>query len=159
MISPPSAAGTRGGSRAIAFCVSQRHADFMAAFFNKHGRRAVAVHAGETSAPRAASLERLSTGQLDVICAVDVFNEGLDLPDLDTLLMLRPTESRIVWLQQFGRGLRKTATHKILKVIDYIGNHRAFLFEAPNIILSQHKSRRSPQSARTGEPGRSYRGG
>ena len=86
---------------------------FMAAFLNTHGRRAVAVHAGAMSAPRAASLGRLASGQLDVICAVNVFNEGLDLPDLDTLLMLRPTESRIVWLQQFGRGLRKTAEHKV----------------------------------------------
>ena len=113
----------------MAFCVSQRHADFMAEYFRTHGRQAVAVHSGETSAPRAQSLELLSAGKLDVICAVDVFNEGLDLPELDTVLMLRPTESRIVWLQQLGRGLRKTADDKVLKVIDYIGNHRAFLLK------------------------------
>ena len=58
-----------------------------------------------SSAPRAKSPDELQAGQLDVICSVDVFNEGLDLPELDTVLMLRPTESRILWLQQFGRGL------------------------------------------------------
>jgi superfamily II DNA or RNA helicase len=81
----------------------------MAGFFREQGLRAVAVHSGDTSAPRAKSLEELQAGHLDVICAVDVFNEGLDLPELDTVLMLRPTESRLLWLQQFGRGLRKTS--------------------------------------------------
>ena len=125
----------RGGTRTLAFCVSQRHADFMADFFRQQGLRAVAVHSGDTSAPRAQSLEELSEGKLDVICAVDVFNEGLDLPELDTVLMLRPTESRILWLQQFGRGLRKTNDGKQLTVIDYIGNHRTFLLK-PQTLFS-----------------------
>ncbi len=115
-----------GQSRTVAFCVSQRHADFMAEFFSEQGLRAAAVHAGDGSAPRARSLERLEAGELDVICAVDMFNEGIDLPHVDTILMLRPTESRILWLQQFGRGLRKQEG-KVLHVIDYIGNHRVFL--------------------------------
>ena len=55
-----------------------------------------------------------------------MFNEGVDLPNVDTVLMLRPTESRILWLQQFGRGLRHQEG-KTLQVIDYIGNHRVFL--------------------------------
>lgn len=125
---------SRGGSRTLAFCVSQRHADFMATYLSRHGKRAVAVHSGETSAPRAQSLEQLSAGHLDVICAVDVFNEGLDLPDLDTVLMLRPTESRIVWLQQLGRGLRRTGDDKVLRVIDYIGNHRSFLMKPRSLM-------------------------
>lgn len=116
----------RGGIKTIAFCVSQRHADFMAKFFREKGKRAVAVHSGGTSAPRALSLGQLQAGELDVVCAVDMFNEGVDLPDVDTILMLRPTESRILWLQQFGRGLR-LQQGKTLKVIDYIGNHRVFL--------------------------------
>jgi superfamily II DNA or RNA helicase/diadenosine tetraphosphate (Ap4A) HIT family hydrolase/HKD family nuclease len=129
----------RGGQhpRCLAFCVSQRHADFMAAFFKEKGLRAVAVHSGPTSKPRAKSLEELSAGHLDVICAVDVFNEGLDLPELDTVLMLRPTESRILWLQQFGRGLRKTAGDKQLTVIDYIGNHRTFLLKPQTLFSLQ----------------------
>ncbi len=115
-----------GGTRTLGFCVSQRHADFMADYFRDAGLRAVAVHAGGTSAPRAHSLEQLQAGDLDVVFAVDMFNEGVDLPDVDTILMLRPTESRILWLQQFGRGLRYRPG-KTLKVVDYIGNHRVFL--------------------------------
>jgi superfamily II DNA or RNA helicase/HKD family nuclease/diadenosine tetraphosphate (Ap4A) HIT family hydrolase len=116
----------RGGTRTLAFCVSQRHADFMKTFFNGNGKRAAAVHSGSTSDARAHSLERLQAGDLDVVCAVDMFNEGVDLPDVDTVMMLRPTESAILWLQQFGRGLRYQLG-KRLKVIDYIGNHRSFL--------------------------------
>jgi superfamily II DNA or RNA helicase len=118
-----------GLQRTIAFCVSQRHADFMADYFLESGLRAAAVHSGPSSAPRAHSLERLEAGELDVICAVDMFNEGVDLPHVDTILMLRPTESRILWLQQFGRGLR-FLPGKTLRVIDYIGNHRIFLTKA-----------------------------
>src|SRR5512143_1005549 len=90
-----------------------------------------------TSVPRAQSLDELSEGRLDVICAVDVFNEGLDLPELDTVLMLRPTESRILWLQQFGRGLRKKKDDKPLTVIDYIGNHRTFLLKPQTLFSLQ----------------------
>lgn len=115
-----------GGIRTLGFCVSKRHADFMAEFFRAAGVRAVAVHSGEGSAPRARSLEELEAGELDVVFAVDIFNEGVDLPAIDTILMLRPTESRILWLQQFGRGLRHRPG-KTLQVIDYIGNHRVFL--------------------------------
>jgi superfamily II DNA or RNA helicase/diadenosine tetraphosphate (Ap4A) HIT family hydrolase len=115
-----------GGKKTIGFCVSLRHADFMSEFFRKAGLRAVAVHSGQSSAPRAHSLEQLQNGDLDIVFAVDMFNEGVDLPDVDTILMIRPTESRILWLQQFGRGLRQRPG-KILRVIDYIGNHRVFL--------------------------------
>jgi superfamily II DNA or RNA helicase/diadenosine tetraphosphate (Ap4A) HIT family hydrolase len=121
----------RAGRRTIAFCVSQIHADFMARYFVEHGVSAKAVHAGPTSAPRAESLEALQDGVLSVLCAVDIFNEGVDVPALDTVMMLRPTESRIVWLQQFGRGLRLNDSDpaKKLNVIDYIGNHRSFLLK------------------------------
>jgi len=121
----------RAGRRTIAFCVSQTHADFMARFLTDNGVTAKAVHAGPTSAPRAESLEALQAGALSVLCAVDMFNEGVDVPALDTVMMLRPTESRIVWLQQFGRGLRldESDSAKKLTVIDYIGNHRSFLLK------------------------------
>lgn len=119
----------RGGQRTIAFCVSQRHADFMASYLRDQGISAVAVHAGPKSAARAESLEELKRGSLAVICAVDMFNEGVDVPELDTVMMLRPTESRILWLQQFGRGLRRSDASKKLTVIDYIGNHRSFMLK------------------------------
>jgi len=78
---------------------------------------------------------------------VDVFNEGLDLPELDTVLMLRPTESRILWLQQFGRGLRKTADDKQLTVVDYIGNHRTFLLKPRDPLQPPFPPSRSPPAA------------
>ena len=69
----------------------------------------MAVHAGAASAPRAHSLVQLEAADLDIVCSVDMFNEGLDVPAIDTVRTLRPTESRIFWLQQFGRGLRHLA--------------------------------------------------
>lgn len=117
----------RGGTKCIGFCCSQKHADFMADFFNRGGVSAVAVHAGSNSAPRATSLQRLAAGEIEVVFAVDMFNEGVDVPSIDTVLMLRPTESTIIWLQQLGRGLRRSESKDRLIVIDYIGNHRIFL--------------------------------
>lgn len=124
----------RGGKRTLGFCCSKRHANFMADFFTEKGVRAVAVHSGKRSAPRASALEALADGQLDIIFAVDMFNEGLDIPNIDTVLMLRPTESSIIWLQQFGRGLRCADGKTDLKVIDYIGNHRAFLLKVRSLL-------------------------
>ena len=123
-----------GGTRTLAFCCSTRHADFMAEHFRAAGIAAVAVHSGAESAPRATSLERLERGELQVVFAVDMLNEGVDLPDVDTILMLRPTESRIVWLQQFGRGLRKAEGKERLRVVDYIGNHRSFLLKPQTLF-------------------------
>ncbi len=124
----------RGGDRTLGFCCSLRHADYMANFFNERGIRAVSVHSGPNSAPRASSLEQLNKGQLDIIFAVDLFNEGVDLPQVDTVMMLRPTESRIIWLQQFGRGLRVAEGKSHLNVIDYIGNHRTFLIKPQTLF-------------------------
>ncbi len=124
----------RGGKRGLGFCVSQRHADFMADFFRSRGMRSVSVHSGPSSAPRALSLEQLDGGDLDIIFTVDIFNEGVDLPNLDTVMMLRPTESRILGLQQFGRGLRRAAGKERLVVIDYIGNHRIFLLKPKTLF-------------------------
>jgi len=115
-----------GGTRILAFCVSISHADDAARFFAEQGYRVVTIHSGPGSAPRAESIGRFEAGELDMIVTVDVFNEGVDIPSVDTVLMLRPTESRVVWLQQLGRGLRRHDAGKRLKVIDYVGNHRVF---------------------------------
>jgi superfamily II DNA or RNA helicase/diadenosine tetraphosphate (Ap4A) HIT family hydrolase len=122
-----------GAQRCIAFCCSQRHANFMAEFFNARGVRSVAVHAGNESAPRTTSLQQLANGEIDVIFSVDMFNEGVDVPNIDTVLMLRPTESTVIWMQQFGRGLRRAPGKPYLKVIDYIGNHRSFLMKLRSV--------------------------
>ncbi len=124
----------RGRQRTLAFCVSQRHADFMAAYFHDNGVAAVAVHSGVNSAPRTRALANLEAGSIAVLFVVDLFNEGLDLPAIDTILMLRPTESVTLWTQQFGRGLRRSGGKSHLTVVDYVGNHRVFL-TAPRVLL------------------------
>jgi superfamily II DNA or RNA helicase len=123
------------GSRTLAFCVSQHHSDFMRDFFQARGIRCASVHSGATSDPRHESIDALRAGDLEVIFSVDMFNEGLDVPDVDTVLMLRPTESPIVFLQQLGRGLRTQEGKTALTVIDFIGNHRSFLLK-PRTLLS-----------------------
>lgn len=123
------------GSRTLAFCVTQLHADFMAQWFREQGVRAVAVHSGPSSAPRTASVRELDAGELDVLFAVDVFNEGLDVPSIDTVMMLRPTSSPVIFLQQLGRGLRLLEDKSSVTVIDMIGNHQSFLLR-PRVLLA-----------------------
>ncbi len=113
-------------TRTLAFCVSIRHAEFMAEYFAGAGVAAAAVH-GRSGMSRGAALEGLRQGSLQVIFSVDLFNEGVDLPEIDTVLMLRPTESKILFLQQLGRGLRRAEGKERLVVMDFIGNHRSFL--------------------------------
>ncbi len=113
-------------TRTLAFCVSIKHAEFMSAFFNGKGVRACAVHS-KSLLRRNEALQQLNSGQLDIIFSVDLFNEGTDLPSIDCVLMIRPTESKIIFLQQLGRGLRLHHDKKHLVVLDFIGNHKSFL--------------------------------
>jgi superfamily II DNA or RNA helicase/SAM-dependent methyltransferase/SOS-response transcriptional repressor LexA len=112
--------------RTLAFCVSTRHADYMADQFALAGVSAAAVYAGSTLG-RTQALEKLQAGELQIVFSVDLFNEGVDLPSIDTVMMLRPTESKILFLQQLGRGLRRSAGKQHLVVLDFIGNHHSFL--------------------------------
>lgn len=116
----------RAQKRTLAFCVSVVHAEYMAAQFGKVGIVAAAVYSG-SALGRSEALERLREGRLSVIFAVDLFNEGVDLPSIDTVMMLRPTESKIMFLQQLGRGLRRSHEKQHLVVLDFIGNHQSFL--------------------------------
>ncbi|MEV4038035.1 DUF3427 domain-containing protein [Streptomyces umbrinus] len=119
-----------GAMRALGFCVTKAHAHFMADFFRKAGFQAAALDSESPAALRAQTLTDLRDGKLQVIFSVDLFNEGLDIPDVDTLLLLRPTNSATIFLQQLGRGLRRTETKPVLTVLDFIGQHRAeFRFE------------------------------
>jgi superfamily II DNA or RNA helicase/diadenosine tetraphosphate (Ap4A) HIT family hydrolase/HKD family nuclease len=136
----------RRGTRTLAFCVSTSHADYMAEFFADAGIACVAAHSGSTSAPRHQAIDQLRNGTLEVLFSVDLFNEGLDVPEIDTVLMLRPTESPVVFLQQLGRGLRTTDGKDKLTVIDFIGNHRSFLLK-PRTLLSLG-TRMVPSTAR-----------
>ena len=118
-------------TRTLAFCISKKHADFMANFFNKMGIKAASVHSDSTLR-RNEAISALKKGDIKVLFSVDLFNEGVDIPSIDTVLMLRPTESKIVFLQQLGRGLRLSpATGKDkLVVVDFIGNHISFFRKA-----------------------------
>lgn len=119
-----------GSKRTLAFCCSVSHADYMANYFREMGVNAAAVHSGESSAPRIDSLDDLRDGTLPIIFTVDLFNEGVDVPAIDLILMLRPTESAIIFLQQLGRGLRVSPGKPQLDVIDLVGNHKGFLLKA-----------------------------
>ncbi|MFZ0790627.1 MAG: DEAD/DEAH box helicase, partial [Chromatiaceae bacterium] len=112
--------------RTLAFCASTAHADFMAERFIQEGIRSAAVYRGSIL-DRGAALDQLGRGDLQVLFSVDLFNEGVDLPAIDTVMMLRPTESKILFLQQLGRGLRRHPEKERLVVLDFIGNHKGFL--------------------------------
>ncbi len=124
-----------GPRRTLCFCCTVEHADYMADFFRRHGKTAQAVGHGPTSASRANCLRDLASGALEIVCAVDVFNEGLDVPQVNTVLMLRPTESPVVFLQQLGRGLRLAEGKTALVVVDFIGNHRGFLTKPQSLLF------------------------
>ncbi|GGM65974.1 DUF3427 domain-containing protein [Dactylosporangium sucinum] len=110
--------------RCLGFCVSVAHARFMAAQFEKLGVAALAVSAETPEEDRAAALRDLDEGRLQVIFSVELFNEGVDVPSVDTLLMLRPTESATLFLQQLGRGLRIATGKSVCTVLDFVGMHR-----------------------------------
>ena len=110
--------------RALGFCVSVGHARFMAERFRQAGIPAVAVSGDTPLEERREALQALRERRVNVLFAVDLFNEGLDLPDVDTLLLLRPTQSATVFLQQLGRGLRRTDDKPVLTVLDLIGQQR-----------------------------------
>lgn len=110
--------------RALGFCVSVDHARYMARVFTEAGLPSLAVSADTPRDERAAAFAALRAGRVRCLFAVDLFNEGLDLPDVDTLLLLRPTQSATVFLQQLGRGLRRTRTKPLLTVLDFIGQQR-----------------------------------
>jgi superfamily II DNA or RNA helicase/HKD family nuclease len=110
--------------RALGFCVSVAHAEYMARVFTERGIPSLAVSANTSREQRAAALNALRNREVNALFAVDLFNEGLDVPDVDTLLLLRPTQSATVFLQQLGRGLRRTPDKPVLTVLDFIGQQR-----------------------------------
>ncbi len=113
-----------GRVRALGFCVSVEHARFMARLFRENGVPATAIWADTPEDERRQALVDLKDLKVNVVFSVDLFNEGIDVPAVDTLLMLRPTESATLFLQQLGRGLRRNAGKTICTVLDFIGIHR-----------------------------------
>ena len=115
-----------GSGRALGFCSSRAHAAEMARVFRENGIPAAAVVSGgasEVCEERGRAIHELETGDLRVIFSVDMFNEGVDIPDVDMVMFLRPTESPVVFLQQLGRGLRLAPGKEYLTVLDFIGNY------------------------------------
>jgi len=124
------------GTRTLVFCCSVRHAVFSRNWLIQKGLKVKAVHSGEGSDARDEALQDLAAGELDAVCSVDLFNEGVDVPAVDRVVMLRPTESPVLFLQQLGRGLRVAPEHgkTTLTVLDLVGNHRMFLQRLRQLI-------------------------
>ncbi|MFG3017116.1 DUF3427 domain-containing protein [Streptomyces sp. NPDC048254] len=139
--------------RALGFCVSKDHAHFMAECFRGVGFQAAALDSDSRPEVREQTLGDLKAGRIQVIFSVDLFNEGLDIPDVDTLLLLRPTNSATIFLQQLGRGLRRTPNKPVLTVLDFIGQHRAeFRFEEQFRALTNLSRNRLVDSIEQGFP-------
>lgn len=113
-----------GAMRALGFCVSVAHAEYMARVFNDAGISARAVSGETQRGARDEALRSLRAREVNILFAADLFNEGLDIPSVDTVLFLRPTESSTIFLQQLGRGLRRTHDKAVLTVLDFVGFHR-----------------------------------
>ena len=116
---------------ALGFCVSIAHADFMAELFNAAGIPSASVHSGPGSTDRTEAINALASGTVRVLFTVDLFNEGVDIPVVDLVMFLRPTESMTVFLQQLGRGLRLREGKAYLTVLDFIGNYRNAHYKLP----------------------------
>lgn len=141
------------GCRGLGFCVSVAHAEFMARFFNDHGLPAVALTADSSDELRRAAQDRLRTRAVNFIFVVDLYNEGVDIPEVDTLLFLRPTESLTIYLQQFGRGLRLHDDKECLTVLDFIGvQRREFRFAPRFRALSTRPAGRLDREIEHGFP-------
>ncbi|WP_407332307.1 DUF3427 domain-containing protein [Enterovibrio sp. 27052020O] len=109
--------------KALAFCVSRDHANYMAQQFLLKGIKAD-VLTSDNSHERQQKQQAIRSGQINILCVVDIFNEGVDIPEVDTLLFLRPTESLTIFLQQLGRGLRLAEGKECCTVLDFVGNSR-----------------------------------
>ena len=117
-------ASDAGRSRAIVFCVSIAHAEFMTAWLNRADLPAACVVGTTASDERRRAPQRLLSGELCALVTVDLYNEGIDLPMVDTLLLLRPTQSPVLFQQQIGRGLRLAPGKESCLVLDFVGQHR-----------------------------------
>ncbi len=116
--------------RALGFCVSVKHARFMAEFFNSKELPAKYLEGKSGKEERSAAISALERGEICALFTVDLFNEGIDIPIVDTVLFLRPTESATIYLQQLGRGLRLHPEKACLTVLDFVGRaHRNFRFD------------------------------
>ena len=133
-----SALAEHRATRTLIFCCSRRHALFTRDWLRNKGLTSAAVFSGNGGDSYSQSLKSLRSGELETLCVVDMFNEGLDIPAVDRVVMLRPTESKVIFLQQLGRGLRATDGKSRLLVIDFVGNHRMFAQRLIHLLSLQN---------------------
>lgn len=139
--------------RGLGFCVSQEHARFMARRFSEGGIPAVALTAESPAEERRRARSRLVQREIHFIFTVDLYNEGVDIPEVDTVLLLRPTESLTVYLQQLGRGLRLHPGKSHLTVLDFVApQHRNFRFADRFRALVREPTRRIDRQLEEGFP-------
>lgn len=116
--------------KGLAFCASVEHAKFMSDFFNFSNIPSIALHADSTDEDRKAAKEKLKNGEIKFICVRDLYNEGVDIPEINTVLFLRPTESLTIFIQQLGRGLRLSEDKECLTVLDFVAQaHKNYNFQ------------------------------
>lgn len=116
--------------KGLGFCVSVAHANFMAEHFNKWGIPSISLTGESDDVERNTAKQRLISGEIKFIFVVDIYNEGVDIPEVNTVLFLRPTESLTIFLQQLGRGLRLAEGKECLTVLDFIGQaNKKYRFE------------------------------
>lgn len=139
--------------RALGFCVSVAHANYMTRKFQEAGIHTAIVTGQTPPQDRFSAVQKLRDGSLNCIFTVDVFNEGVDIPEVDTVLMLRPTESSTIFLQQLGRGLRRSHGKSVLTVLDFIGAQNAeFRFDNRYRALTGVSRKQLKSDIETGFP-------
>ena len=109
---------------AVAFCQNIEHAFFMKEEFTNKGYKSAVITANTSSNDRVKILEKFKNKKIEILCVVDILNEGIDIPTINLLLFLRPTMSSTIFIQQIGRGLRKAKNKDFVTIIDFIGNHK-----------------------------------
>ena len=140
-------------ARGLGFCVSVAHAEYMARFFSESGTPSLALSATSPKDERHSAQDRLRRREVNFVFVVDLYNEGVDIPEVDTILFLRPTESLTVFLQQLGRGLRLHEEKDCLTVLDFIGTHRReFRFASRFRALSTNPGRKLDREVRDAFP-------
>ena len=128
--------------KGLGFCVTVDHAQFMSQYFNDHGIPSIFLTGKSSDEERKSAKDRLVRGDIRFIFVVDIYNEGVDIPEVNTVLFLRPTESLTIFLQQLGRGLRLAEGKECLTVLDFIGQaNKRYNFEDKFAALLSNTSR------------------
>lgn len=137
--------------KGLGYCVSKEHAKFMSDFFNEHGIPSIYLVSETGDEERSTAKQRLEKGEIRFIFIVDIYNEGVDIPEVNTILFLRPTESLTVFLQQLGRGLRLSEGKECLTVLDFIGQaNKNYNFESKFAALLSNTNRNVASEIKNG---------